>query len=149
MQVVAVGKARPPLDVAAREYEGRIADRVGFRVDEVAIGVGDPREAARREAEKIGKALLDRAYVVALDAGGRPFATSSELASWLARRLEVPTPTAFVIGGPGGLEEQLLSGADERRSLGPLTLPHQLARVVLVEQLYRGLCELDGHPYPR
>ena len=57
-------------------------------------------------------------------------------------------PVAFVIGGAVGIAADLLAECDERMSLGPLTMPHQLARVVLGEQLYRALCITSGHPYP-
>ncbi len=57
-------------------------------------------------------------------------------------------PVAFVVGGAVGVAPDLLAECDERVSLGPLTMPHQLARVVLAEQLYRALCITSGHPYP-
>jgi len=87
--------------------------------------------------------------VVAMDSRGRQPASSEALAAWLGRRLEDPRPTAFLIGGAIGLDPQVAAAADERMSLGPLTLPHQLARVVLAEQVYRALADLAGHPYPR
>jgi 23S rRNA (pseudouridine1915-N3)-methyltransferase len=57
-------------------------------------------------------------------------------------------PVAFVVGGAAGLDPTLVAECDERLSLGPLTMPHQLARVVLAEQIYRALCIASGHPYP-
>ena len=69
-------------------------------------------------------------------------------AAWMGQRLESPKPTTFLIGGAIGIDPALVDEADERMSLGPLTLPHQLARVVLGEQVYRALADLAGHPYP-
>lgn len=93
--------------------------------------------------------VVSGAHVVALDSRGRQPKGSEALAQWLGRRLEHPAPTAFLIGGAIGLDPVLVGEADEVMSLGPLTLPHQLARVVLAEQVYRSLADLAGHPYPR
>ena len=149
LQIVAVGKLRPPHDAPGRLYQERICERVALRVDEVAA---EPLQhgtdlVKRREAERVDARLVDGAWVVALDPTGRAPASSEALAQWLGARLEVPRPTAFVVGGAAGLADELVARADERISLGPLTLPHQLARVVLAEQLYRSLCILAGHPY--
>ena len=149
VQIVAVGKLRSPHDAAGRMYENRIRERVGLRVDEVAaekLQVGEA-QVTRREAERISGRILDGAWTVALDPSGRAPASSEALAGWLGKRLEVPRPVTFLIGGAAGLDRELLENSDERMSLGPLTLPHQLARVVLAEQLYRSLCILAGHPY--
>lgn len=149
LQIVAVGKLRPPHDAAGHMYEERIRERVGLRVNEVAaekLQMGESR-AAKREAERIRARLLDGAWTVALDPVGKAPASSEALAAWLGKRLDVPRPITFLIGGAAGLDPELVTGTDERLSLGPLTLPHQLARVVLAEQLYRSLCILAGHPY--
>lgn len=149
LQIVAVGKLRPPHDAAGRMYEDRIRERVGLRVDEVAAEKlqGGEAAAARREAERVRGRLLDGAWTVALDPAGAAPRSSEAFAAWLGRRLDIPRPVTFVIGGAAGLDPELVAGADERVSLGSLTLPHQLARVVLAEQLYRALCILAGHPY--
>jgi 23S rRNA (pseudouridine1915-N3)-methyltransferase len=150
--VVAVGRLRAPLEAPGREYEKRIGDLVGFRADEVAqepdAGSG-VRRAMAVEADRIRAKLVDGAWRVALDPGGRPPASSDALAAWLAERLEAARPVAFLIGGPHGLDPGLAGECEERMSLGPLIFPHQLARVVLAEQLYRALCVRTGHPYPR
>lgn len=149
LQIVAVGKLRSPHEAPGRMYEERIRERIGLRVDEVAaekLQVGEA-QAARREAERIRGRILDGAWTVALDPAGKAPASSEALAAWLGARLDVPRPIALLIGGAAGLDPELVSAADERMSLGPLTLPHQLARVVVAEQLYRSLCILAGHPY--
>lgn len=149
MQLVCVGRIRPPHDAAAHEYERRIAERTPLRVDEVAaepLQHGDER-SRRVEAERIGRRVLPGAFVVALTPQGPTPRSSEAFAAWLGARLEVPKPTAFLIGGAGGLDGSLLKGADERLGLGPLTMAHQLARVVLAEQIYRAMAILGGHPY--
>ena len=94
-------------------------------------------------------AVPDPAWVVALDRTGRG-RSSEELAAWLARlRADWPHPVAFVIGSDLGLAKEVLENARERISLGPLTLPHELARLVLYEQLYRALCIEAGIKYHR
>jgi 23S rRNA (pseudouridine1915-N3)-methyltransferase len=87
--------------------------------------------------------------VTVLDGGGT--ARSSEgLAAWLDGLATAgQSSVTFVIGGAAGLHERVLARADERISLGPLTLPHQLARVVLLEQLYRAFRIIRNEPYHR
>ena len=150
LQLAAVGRLRPPLDAAGRLYEVRVAERVPLRVDEVAaepLQHGADR-VHRLEGERLRKRLLGGAWRVALAGDGRPPASSDAFAAWLGRRLEEPRATSFLVGGALGLPPDLAAECEERLSLGPLTMPHQLARVVLVEQLYRALCLLAGHPYP-
>ena len=88
------------------------------------------------------------ARVVALDERGREF-TTRQFAAQLARWIGEPAPTAFLIGGPDGLDAETKRAASLVLRLSALTLPHALAEVVLVEQLYRAATLLAGHPYHR
>ncbi len=150
MQLVCVGRLRPPHDQAGSEYERRVAQLTSFRADEVAAEPLQRGEAHARgqEAARMRARIARNAWTVCLAPRGRQPASSQDFAAWLERRLAAGRPLAFLIGGASGIDEQLLAGCDERLSLGALTMPHQLARVVLVEQLYRALCVLQGHPYP-
>jgi 23S rRNA (pseudouridine1915-N3)-methyltransferase len=144
-----VGRLRPPLDAAGRMYEERVDRMAGLRVDEVAaepLQRGEER-ARLAEAGRLRARLLPRAWRVALDPDGPAPASSPAFAAWLERRTR-DRPVAFVVGGAVGVAPELLDECDERLSLGPLTMPHQLARVVLAEQVYRALCISSGHPYP-
>ena len=94
------------------------------------------------------KSISPRDYVVALEVTGRAM-TTAELARWFEARLAGGRDLAFVIGGPDGHAPELLERADFRWSLSPLTWPHGLARVMVVEQLYRVQSLLKGHPYHR
>ncbi len=129
--VLAVGRLRPPYADDAEHYL-RLLGRYA-RVDVVEV----------REDDDVARRLPERAVVVLLDREGRA-PDSLEFSRFLdARRVEA-RDVCFVVGGAFGLR---LPGADHRLSLGPLTLPHQLARVVLLEQLYRGHKILAGEPY--
>jgi len=88
------------------------------------------------------------ARIVALDERGREL-SSAQLAAQIARWIGDAAPTAFVVGGPGGLDAQTRMDAALLLRLSSLTLPHALAQVVLAEQLYRAATLLTGHPYHR
>lgn len=107
-------------------------------------------ELPETDPEREGKAILKRipedAYVCVLDREGRP-ASSEALAAFLEERRAGGRDVCFVIGGPFGLSNAVLERAAERISLGAITLPHQLARVVLLEQIFRAHKILLGHQY--
>lgn len=111
-----------------------------------AARAGSPALQRREEAKRLTGALPDRALRVALDLRGQPW-SSEELARRVGGWRDAARPVALVVGGPEGLDPGLLAAADLRWSLGPLTLPHELARVVVMEQLYRAFAILRGAPY--
>ena len=145
MRLIAVGRLRPgpEADLFAR-YNARLRPRLA--VTEVPDAPGALAEAKRREGEALLHALTPAATVVALDGGG-----GAPDSPGLARLLErwMARPPAFLIGGADGLDAAVLARADHVLSLGPLTWPHMLVRVLLAEQLYRAQCILSGHPYHR
>lgn len=108
---------------------------------------GDSGRVLAQEAAAIRRHLRPTDHVVALDEAGRQ-RTSGELAGWLERRLHGDR-TVFVVGSDLGLDGTLLAQCAERMALSRLTLPHQLARVLLLEQLYRALDMLAGGSYHR
>jgi 23S rRNA (pseudouridine1915-N3)-methyltransferase len=149
MQVVvlAVGKLRPAFRSAADEYLRRLGRYA--RISEVEIR--EPRSANRdevreREATALRERLPAGATLVALARAGSPW-PSQELARRLGGWQERGRPLALAIGGSHGLSADFLADATERWSLGPGTLPHELARVVALEQLYRAFTILRGEPY--
>lgn len=150
--VVAVGKLKERFWAdACAEYLKRLGPYARVTVAEVA-DVDPARaggEAAARAAE--GRSVLaripERARVIALAIGGKA-RTSEGLAAHLADLAWGGTSdVAFVIGGSTGIDEAVLARADETLSFGPITLPHNLARVVLLEQLYRAFKISRGEPY--
>jgi 23S rRNA (pseudouridine1915-N3)-methyltransferase len=96
-----------------------------------------------REDERVPKRIPERDHLVLLASDGREF-DSVELSRWLEQRRQDGRDLCFIIGGPRGLD---LDQCDTRLSLGRMTLPHQLARVVLLEQLYRAHKILAREPY--
>ena len=150
IRVVCVGRARGPLAEASAEYEERLARVCKFELHELREeGTPSlaPREAMLRERARI-EPLIAGSWVVALDRSG-PQRSSKQLAEFVREREERPPQrTAFVLGGPHGHRRELLAdAADLEPRQG--TLPHQLARVVLVEPLYRAFTILRGEPYHR
>ena len=129
--VLAVGKVKPPYADDVAHYE-RLLTRQA-RV--VVIEVADDDAVARR--------IPERAYVSLLDDRGKAY-DSAAFAGWLEQRRQAGRDVCFVVGGPYGSG---LDRCDHRLSLGPMTLPHQLARVVLLEQLFRAHKILAGEPY--
>jgi 23S rRNA (pseudouridine1915-N3)-methyltransferase len=129
--VVAVGKARAPYADDLAHYEKLLSRHA--RVD--VIEVADDDALARR--------IPERAYVSLLDARGTAY-SSEAFAAWIEERRQGGRDVCFAIGGPYGTA---LDRADHTLSFGPMTLPHQLARVVLLEQLYRAFKILRGEPY--
>jgi 23S rRNA (pseudouridine1915-N3)-methyltransferase len=129
--VVAVGRLRPPFADDVQHYQRLLAGHTRLELVEV------------REDDRVARRLPERAFVSLLHRDGeRP--DSLQFASFLEERRRSGRDLCFVIGGPFGLE---LEQVDHRLSLGEITLPHQLARVVLLEQLYRGHKILAREPY--
>jgi 23S rRNA (pseudouridine1915-N3)-methyltransferase len=131
ISVIAVGRLRPPFVDDMSHYHKLLAGLTRVEVTEV------------REDEQVPKRIPERAYIVLLSSDGRTF-DSVEFSEWLEERRQGGKDLCFVIGGPRGLE---LERCDLRLSLGPMTLPHQLARVVLLEQVYRAHKILAREPY--
>ena len=113
-----------------------------------------PAHASRADEENVimkeGKSILDKIgtgdYVVALDIGGREL-SSEDLAAKIAQISFTNSTIAFVIGGSLGLSNEVKSRAALRLSFGKITLPHQLARIVLLEQIYRAFKINAGETY--
>ena len=147
LRLIAVGRIGRGLeaDLFAR-YAERLRPRLA--VVEVPEGRGAPAEAKRRESEALLAALPAHGFAVALDLGGTA-ASSEALAASLAQWSERARSISFLIGGADGLETQVLTCADHVLSLGAMTWPHLLVRVMLAEQLYRAQAINAGHPYHR
>lgn len=152
IMVVAVGGVRPPLDQAVREYEARAARYWKLSVEEVDAGLGrggavDPDEVRQAEGERILARVPEPGELWLLTRQGRGVA-SEDLAEALGQRaLHGLPPVVFSIGGAFGFSREVLEASRRRISLSPMTLPHEMARLVLAEQLYRAGTILRGEPY--
>ena len=146
--LLAVGKLRPSYRAAVDDYLRRLGRHLKVREIEVREASRAPTVEAQRTEE--GVRLLAKR-----PAGSRLVALARQGAGWsseeLARRVErwmhEGRPVALALGGSRGLDPGLVAGAADRWSLGPLTLPHELARVVVAEQLYRANTIHRGEPY--
>jgi 23S rRNA (pseudouridine1915-N3)-methyltransferase len=129
--VVAVGRLRPPFADDVQHYQKLLARHV--RLEQVEV----------RENEQVSRRIPERAFVSLLHREGEQL-DSLAFSRFLEERRQSGRDLCFVVGGPYGLERD---DVDHRLSFGAVTLPHQLARVVLLEQLYRGHKILAAEPY--
>lgn len=141
---------RDDWDSLCGRYRERIARFV--KLTEIPVRHRGSSSAPNRlqlEGEAILAAVPENAWTVALDRQGRQ-RSSREIATWMQRLLtDWPSPIALVLGSDLGLDKTVRLGFREQLSLGPLTLPHELARLVLYEQIYRGFCIEAGIKYHR
>jgi 23S rRNA (pseudouridine1915-N3)-methyltransferase len=147
--LVCVGKARKPFVDDIAHYErllGRHARLETIEIPEVGGGRGGEDRAIAREGEAVERRIGPGSHVCVLDREGN-LATSRSLARLVEERRRDGRDLCFVIGGPFGLHEGVARRAHERISLGRVTLPHQLARVVLLEQLFRAHKIVLGERY--
>jgi 23S rRNA (pseudouridine1915-N3)-methyltransferase len=148
LTLVAVGKLRPFYREACDEYIRRLGRHLRWAEVEVREASRAPTVEAQREEEaaRLRAKLAPGSMLVALARAGTPW-SSEDLARQLERWRLDARPVTLAVGGSHGLSPGFLTIASARWSLGPLTLPHELARVVVVEQLYRAITILRGEPY--
>ncbi len=129
--VLAVGRLRPPFQDDVQHYQKLLARHTRIELIEV------------REEERVERRIPQDAFLCLLDSAGQAY-DSIAFSRLLEERRQSRRDLCFIIGGPRGLD---LDRCDLRLSFGPITLPHQLARVVLLEQLYRAHKILAREPY--
>ncbi len=133
------------------EYSKRLPREFNFEIVELPLGhrnKNNAEQAVLAEGQAMNRAIGDADRVVALDLTGKPWSTE-QLAKQLGEWQLSGDNFSLLIGGPDGLAKDCLARADLRWSLSPLTLPHPLVRVLLVEQLYRAWSINANHPYHR
>jgi len=146
------GKMPAWVEAGVQEYSKRLPRELALSWREVPLARrsgGNEGAALRdREGAALLKGLRPGEHCVALDGRGKAW-TTEDLAAALRRWMMRGQSISLLIGGPDGLSDACLAAAQERWSLGPLTLPHPLVRVLLAEQLYRAWTITIGHPYHR
>lgn len=150
--LLAVGHRMPGwVQTAWDDYGKRLRKRLPVTLVEITPGArsgGRAEQAMATEGQRLLAALKPGDHAVLLDERGAQRG-SLEQARWLGRRMQQGRDIAFLVGGPDGFAPQVRERADEAWSLSPLTLPHALVRVIWIEQMYRAVSVLDGHPYHR
>jgi 23S rRNA (pseudouridine1915-N3)-methyltransferase len=149
--IAAVGRPKDrALAAAILDYETRAAHYWPLEIIEVKGERGDHAATSAtvraREGDRIISRVGDVATKVACDETGQSM-SSERFAVWLQGEREAARDVAFMIGGAFGLDDRVRDGANIRLSLAPWTLPHELARLVLAEQLYRAGTIVRGEPY--
>lgn len=153
IRLIAVGRrAQPWVEAGCEEYAKRLPREWNFELIALRAAArteGKPAAAAMRtEARAIAGAVTAGSRRVMLDERGQQV-TTAQLAERLTRWQRDGRDVTLIIGGADGLDPELRDTADETLALSHLTLPHGLARLLLVEQLYRAASVLQGHPYHR
>lgn len=146
--VLAVGRCRDrELASLTDRYRGRLTWPLEIR--DIEVKGADPARRRVEEGRAILAAVPPGAPLVALDEGGSSLSSREFAARLAAWRDEGRRAVAFAIGGADGLDEAVCARAELVLALGRLTFPHELVRLLLVEQLYRAHTILSGHPYHR
>ncbi|MEM9300603.1 MAG: 23S rRNA (pseudouridine(1915)-N(3))-methyltransferase RlmH [Pseudomonadota bacterium] len=153
LRLLAVGQKMPGwVQSGYEEYARRMPPHLALELIEIAPGRRGRNADVARAMQSERDTLLSHCpgghCAIALDVRGKPWPTEA-LAANLADWMQDGRNVDLLIGGPDGLHPDCLARAERRWSLGPLTLPHPLVRIVLAEQLYRAWTILDGHPYHR
>lgn len=151
LALLVVGKAKGPLAAPIEEYERRARRYYPLEVIEVrehpSHQAGSPAEVMAEEGRRLLARVPQGMAIVALDRRGTTW-SSEELSAYLAKlALHASPGAAFLIGGAFGLSDEVLARADRLLSLSAFTMPHDLARLVLAEQLYRAGTISRGEPY--
>jgi 23S rRNA (pseudouridine1915-N3)-methyltransferase len=147
--VAVVGKPRDSaLAALISDYETRAARYWPLEVHEVREerGKTTPAEIIKRESSRLLENVPSGASVVVCDAAGESF-TSEQFAAWMQASRESARDVAFLVGGAHGLSAEIKKNAAKRLSMGKWTVPHELARLILGEQLYRAGTIVRGEPY--
>jgi 23S rRNA (pseudouridine1915-N3)-methyltransferase len=153
LHLVTVGKRMPAwITSGFNEFNMRLPAELRLNLIEITPAIrgksGSIKKAMKEENKSISAVIPKGSLIVALDEKGKQFNSirfSARIGAWLQHGRDV----SFIVGGADGLDDDFKKTADEIWSLSSMTLPHALARVVLVEQVYRAWTIMNNHPYHR
>ncbi len=153
IRIISIAQKMPAwVDTGCDDYLRRLPREIKPELVTIPLAARRGNQSARRQQERESELMLDKlspgSLNLALDESGETWSSrdwSRQLQRWM---LEHPRVN-LLIGGPDGLSPQCLEACRQRISLGRMTLPHALVRIVLLEQLYRSWTILQGHPYHR
>ena len=153
IQLITVGHKMPAwVTDVGNDYIKRFGSDIQWQIDEIPAPArgknADIPRLMQKEAELIQQKCLKGSFIVALDVKGKEVSTE-QLADQLGNWMGQGTSLTLIIGGADGIHPELLAKANAKISLSKLTFPHPLARVVLIEQIYRAYTILNNHPYHR
>jgi len=147
IRCITIGRPRSePVRALEAHYRDLLKSCARLDITELAEGKGDPARQLRDEAARLRPLLAEVRCPVLLSPEG-PARTSEAFAAWLGARMDRGESLAFAIGSSHGFDPELKAGIREKLSLGPMTFPHDLTRVMFLEQLYRAFQILRGGPY--
>ena len=150
IDLIAVGKMKTKHWLQAQQdYEKRLRHYTTFQLKEVkdAVGRGSPDAVAmQKEGELLLKGAEQANRIILLSPEGQQM-TSPGLAKWLRRGVEDNGRLAFLIGGPLGFSDEVITASHEQIALSPLTFTHEMARIIFMEQLYRAFTIMNGEKY--
>lgn len=153
IDLICIGQKMPTyVEMGFKEYAKRLPAVCSLNLIEIPLRKrsknADIVRLQRQEGEQMLAAIPQGAYVIALDERGKMW-SSPQLSKQLAHWMQDYSRVALLVGGPEGLSAACLQQAQQHWSLSALTLPHQLVRIVVAEQLYRAWTLLNNHPYHR
>lgn len=154
IKIYVIGKSKSFYEMGNEEYIKRLSSYAQVEIIELKDeslpenpNESEIRKAKDNEGKKVLSKLSDKEYLIALDLSKKEF-TSEEFAKYLSNKLESNgAKISFVIGGSYGLSDELKSRVNDSVSLSKLTFPHQLARLILLEQLFRAFKILNNETY--
>jgi 23S rRNA (pseudouridine1915-N3)-methyltransferase len=150
IKIICIGKLKKSYwQDAAAAYIRRLDSFFSLTLFELKDGPGhlSPQDRMQAEARSILAKTSAQDMLICLDSAGKPLSSpslASKLQSWLEEPGRIP---CFILGGAYGLAKELTARSTMLLSFGPMTLPHELARIVLLEQLYRATAIMHNHPY--
>ena len=147
VELIAFGRLRlEPCRALEAHYLSMLRVHARMEVVELQEGKGDAPRQLREEADRLRPRLKAAGRAVLLDPAGRTF-SSEAFAAWLGERLDRGERLAFALGSSHGFDPALKAEVPDKLSLSPMTFPHELSRVMFLEQLYRAFTILKGGPY--